>query len=93
MYDTKELEALNEKIQNEINAVLEKYRPLVAEAVAKEIPQELKLWIGMGTAFLEDPVTGKNTYPKEGHDFIKVVNEFQYRDHFNTGCDLNEINR
>lgn len=88
MYDVRPLEKIDEKIQEEINEVLEKYKPLLQEKISKQLRPTDTLLVGMGSAVI---INAKGEYIAD--KFSSHVLGYAWKDNFNSGLILDNIDR
>ncbi len=88
MYNIGNLTKIDKQIQSEINAVLDKWKPILMEQIIKEMRKGHELTTGMGSGYIKNR---KGEYVAEG--FTSHVIGYQYRDNFDTGIVIDNIQK
>ncbi len=82
MYNVKDLLKWRDKVQKEIDAVIEKNLPELENIITKNIPKSATLIEGMGILTIE--VKGTEIE----NNFTDELNCMLYNDYFRTGCSI-----
>lgn len=87
MYNTSKIKKIKEQIQAEIDAVIEKYEPIMNEAIKAQIPKTNSLYYGMGSTSCENK-NGESV----GEKFVEEIHILPYKDSFRTGMNIYNVN-
>ncbi|BAV39277.1 hypothetical protein BPT24_151 [Tenacibaculum phage pT24] len=87
MYNSSKVKRLINEAQSEIDAIIDKYEPLINDAIKKQIPKDHKFYCCMGASFCENK-NGEIV----GENFTRVINNLQYEDSFKTGMNIKNVN-
>ena len=87
MYNTAKINKIKEQIQAEIDAVIEKYEPIMNAAIKAQIPKTNSLYYGMGSTFCQNR-DGEYV----GEKFVQEIHMLPYKDSFRTGMNIENVN-
>jgi len=87
MYNTIKINKIKAQIQAEIDAIIEKYEPIMNAAIKAQIPKTNSLYSCMGSTFCQNK-EGKYV----GKKFVSEICMLSYKDSFMTGMYIKNVN-